>query len=65
MQIIDSIWKALEPKVGALITRRLICFHDQLVEDGQIRPSLTPSDPEETPCVETPNHCSEEQQWRA
>jgi len=60
MQVVDSIWKVLEPKVNALITRRLIGFTEALIERGQIQPCPNASDPEENPSSEVPSHCTED-----
>ncbi len=32
----ELIWQTLKPKIDSLITRRIILFHDALVERGQI-----------------------------
>ena len=40
-------WKTIKPKVEALITQRIIVFHDGLVRDGQISPHPKPSHPTE------------------
>jgi len=60
MQALDSIWKALEPKVNALITRRLVSFNDALVERGQIQPYAQASDPKENLDTEVSSHCTED-----
>jgi hypothetical protein len=58
MTVEESIWKQLETKVDALVTRRLLAFHDALVERGQITDPPAPSAPEETGTAA--NHCTED-----
>jgi hypothetical protein len=43
----EAIWKELEAKVDALITRRINLFHDALVERGQIPAAPPAPDPSE------------------
>ena len=43
----ELYWKTIKPKVEALITQRIIVFHDGLVRDGQIPPHPKPSHPTE------------------
>jgi hypothetical protein len=40
MTVEELLWKRMESKMDALVTRRLLAFHDALVERGQI-PSAT------------------------
>jgi hypothetical protein len=42
-----DIWKELRPKVEAMITERLMTFHDGLIEDGQIALPPKPNHPTE------------------
>jgi len=51
-------WSELEPKINTLMTRRILTFHDALVERGQIPPPLMPSDPEETDGEGISNRCN-------
>ena len=39
MTIEEVIWKKMESKVDAMITRRILALHDALVERGQIKPA--------------------------
>lgn len=43
----DFIWKLIQKKVDAQITRRLLAFHRALVERGQIpdAPKVSPPEP--------------------
>jgi len=60
MPDVNSFWSMLEPKINALVTRRLIPFHGALVERGEIERFPTSPDPEETINQERPNHCSQD-----
>jgi hypothetical protein len=44
----NLMWAVLKPKVDALITRRLLLFHDGLVVSGQLPSPPSPVDPTET-----------------
>ena len=35
------LWRLLEPKIQALVTERLLIYHENLVERGQIAPPST------------------------
>ena len=37
VQELKSLWEDLEPLVNAEITKRILLFHDALIERGQIR----------------------------
>jgi hypothetical protein len=47
MNLNEVVWKWLEPKINALVTRRLIAFHDALIERKQIQPSIPSGDASE------------------
>jgi hypothetical protein len=49
----DLLWTALKSRVDALITDRILLFHDALVDRGQILPLPPPVDPKETPMAES------------
>ncbi len=53
----NLLWNLLKSRVDALITDRILLFHDALVDRGQISPLPLPVDPKETPIVE-PNRCT-------
>jgi hypothetical protein len=44
----NLVWAAFKPKVDALITRRILLFHDGLVASGQLPSPPSPADPAET-----------------
>lgn len=56
----DLIWKALEPKIQGLITRRIILFHDALVERGQIPAAPPAEDAVEHPVSSAVSRCTED-----
>jgi len=39
MTVEELLWKRIETKVDALVTRRLLAFHDALVARKQIAPA--------------------------
>ena len=39
------LWRLLEPKIQALVTERLVIYHEGLVERGQISPPSTGVNP--------------------
>jgi hypothetical protein len=45
----NFIWRAVEPRVQAVVTERLLEFEAALVERGQIRRSYPPEPPRELP----------------
>jgi hypothetical protein len=47
----ELIWKELKTKVDALITYRILLFHNAMVERGQIEPMPKSPNPVET-CAE-------------
>ena len=52
----NLLWSALKFRVDALITDRILLFHDALVDRGQISPLPLPADPKETPMADF-SHC--------
>jgi hypothetical protein len=46
------LWKLLKPKVDALITHRIILFHEGLVERGQVKRPPMPPNPVESHATE-------------
>jgi hypothetical protein len=61
MKVLKKIlWKFLEPKVSALVTRRIITFHAALVERGQLSAPLVHPDPKETCSLNDSSRCTED-----
>lgn len=58
MTVEKLLWRKMEPKVDALITRRLLAFQDALIERGQISRAGKVPDPEEI--APAPNHYNQE-----
>ena len=58
---VEKIWAELKPKVNALITQRLLTFHEALVERRQILPPPASVDPEEKEVqLDDTSHCNED-----
>ena len=58
---VEKLWAELKPKVNAVITQRLLIFHEALVERRQIPPSPVSVDPEEREVtVDSASHCNED-----
>jgi len=49
----ELLWMAIKPKVDALITRRILLFHDALIERKQIAALPLPVDPKEIQPMQT------------
>jgi hypothetical protein len=63
MTIEEAIWKKMESKVDAMITRRILAFHDALVERGQIKPATRIAPPQSggmEVASDIASHCTED-----
>lgn len=60
MTIKELLWKRIETKVDALVTRRLLAFHDALVSRKQIAPAPPSSGVVKETRVAQPSRCTEE-----